>query len=204
MSQIAVAHGATIDKYVGDAIVIFFGDPESRGVKEDALACVTMAIAMRKRMKELENVWMESGIETPLQCRIGINTGVCTVGNFGSEDRLDYTIIGGGVNVASRLQTACPVSEILISYETYAHVKDVIECEEEGPIEVKGISYPISTYRVTDLYENLEEEKRPIRAKMSHVQLDVDVNLMTSKEKRQAAAMLLEAADRLSNIDPKT
>ena len=204
MAKIALAHGATIDKYVGDAIVIFFGDPETRGVKEDALACVTMAIAMRKRMKELENVWMESGIEKPLHCRIGINTGVCTVGNFGSEDRLDYTIIGGGVNVASRLQTACPVSEILISYETYAHVKDVIECEEVGQIEVKGISYPISTYRVIDLYENLEEEKRPIHAKMPHVRLDVDVNLMTTKEKRQAAAMLLEAVDRLSNIDSKT
>jgi hypothetical protein len=117
---------------------------------------------------------------------------------------MDYTIIGGGVNVASRLQTASPVSEILISYETYARVKDVIECEEVGQIEVKGISYPISTYRVIDLYENLEEEKRPIRANMPHVRLDVDVNLMTAKEKRQAAAMLLEAADRLSNIDSKT
>jgi class 3 adenylate cyclase len=204
MSQIALAHGATIDKYVGDAIVIFFGDPETRGVKEDALACVTMAIEMRKRMRELENVWMESGIEIPLHCRIGINTGVCTVGNFGSEDRMDYTIIGGGVNVASRLQTACPVSEILVSYETYAHIKDAIECAEEGQIDVKGISYPISTYRVIDLYENLEEKKRPIRVKMPHVRLDVDIDLMTAKEKRRAATMLLEAADRLSNIDSKT
>jgi class 3 adenylate cyclase len=203
MSQIALAHGATIDKYVGDAIVIFFGDPETRGVKEDALACVTMAIAMRKRMKQLENVWMGSGIEKPLRCRIGINTGVCTVGNFGSDDRMDYTIIGGGVNLASRLQVACPVSEILISYETYAHVKDVIECEEVGQVEVKGVSYPVSTYRVIDLYENLGEEKRPIRAKMPHVRLDVDVNLMTAKEKRQAATLLQEAVDRLSKIDPK-
>ncbi|MDX1401645.1 MAG: adenylate/guanylate cyclase domain-containing protein, partial [Kiloniellales bacterium] len=203
MSQIALAHGATIDKYIGDAIVIFFGDPETRGVKEDAIDCVTMAIAMRKRMKELENVWTDSGIERPLHCRIGINTGVCTVGNFGSEDRMDYTIIGGGVNVASRLQTACPVSEILISYETYAHVKDVIECEEIGQIEVKGISYPISTYRVIDLYENLEEEKRPIHEKMPHLRLDVNVDLMTEEEKRQAAEMLLEAADRLTNIDSK-
>jgi class 3 adenylate cyclase len=203
MSQIAVAHGATIDKYVGDAIVIFFGDPETRGVKEDALACVTMAIAMRKRMKELESVWMESGIEKPLRCRMGINTGVCTVGNFGSEDRMDYTIIGAGVNLASRLETACPANEVLISYETYAHVKDQIECQEEEPIEVKGISHPISTYRIIDLYENLGEGKQPIRAKMPHVRLDVDVNLMTAKEKWEAAAMLLEAAERLSNIDAK-
>jgi class 3 adenylate cyclase len=80
--------------------VIFFGDPETRGVNEDALACVEMAIAMRKRMREL---WQASGIEKPLLCRIGINTGFCTVGNFVSEDRMDYTIIGSGVNLASRL-----------------------------------------------------------------------------------------------------
>ena len=82
MSQIALSYGATIDKYVGDAIVIFFGDPETRGVKEDALACVEMAIAMRKRMLELQHVWRASGIEKPLQCRIGINTGYCTVGKL--------------------------------------------------------------------------------------------------------------------------
>jgi class 3 adenylate cyclase/HAMP domain-containing protein len=203
MSAIAIAHGATIDKYVGDAIVIFFGDPETLGVKEDAIACVTMAIAMRKRMKELENVWLESGLEKPLQCRMGINTGVCTVGNFGSDDRMDYTIIGGGVNLAARLETACPANEILISYETYAHVRDLIECEEEAQIEVKGISHPVSTHRVVDLYENLGEGKQPIRAKMPHVRLDVDVNLMTASEQREAAAMLLEAAERLSNIDAK-
>jgi class 3 adenylate cyclase/HAMP domain-containing protein len=203
MSEIALVHGATIDKYVGDAIVIFFGDPETRGVKEDALACVTMAIAMRKRMKELNSVWVESGLEKPLQCRMGINTGVCTVGNFGSEDRMDYTIIGGGVNLAARLETACPENEILISYETYAHVKDQIECQEERQIEVKGISHPVSTHRVIDLYENLGEGKQPIRAKMPHVRIDVDVNLMTANEKREAAAMLLEAAERLSNVDAK-
>src|SRR5262249_22720928 len=123
MSKIALSHGATIDKYVGDAIVIFFGDPETRGVKEDALACVEMAIAMRKRLHELRAVWRASGIEKPLQCRIGINTGYCTVGNFGSEDRMEYTIIGGGVNLASRLEAAATPGEILISYETYAHVR---------------------------------------------------------------------------------
>ena len=154
-------------------------------------------------MKELENVWMEAGLEKPLQCRMGINTGVCTVGNFGSEDRMDYTIIGGGVNLAARLETACPANEILISYETYAHVKDQIECQEEGQIEVKGISHPVTTHRVIDLYENLGEGKQPIRAKMPHVRLDVDVDLMTPNEKREAAAMLLEAAEHLSSIDKK-
>jgi class 3 adenylate cyclase/PAS domain-containing protein len=105
MSGIAADYGATIDKYVGDAIVIFFGDPETRGVKEDALACVKMALAMQKRIGELATIWRDAGIEKPLRCRIGIHTGYCTVGNFGSEDRMDYTIIGGGVNLASRLSS---------------------------------------------------------------------------------------------------
>jgi len=203
MSKIALDHGATIDKYVGDAIVIFFGDPETRGVKEDAIACVKMAIAMRKRMKELEGVWTSSGLENPLRCRIGINTGVCTVGNFGSEDRMDYTIIGGGVNLAARLETACPPSEILISYETHAHVKDAIYCEEKGHIEVKGIAYPVATYRAIDLYENLDEVNQTIRAKLPHFQLDVDITLMSVDEQREASAVLLEATERLSNAIAK-
>src|SRR5210317_548168 len=84
MSKIALTHGATIDKYVGDAILIFFGDPETRGVKQDALACVEMAVAMREKMKELRQGWRAAGIERPLQCRMGIHTDYCTVGNFGS------------------------------------------------------------------------------------------------------------------------
>lgn len=200
MSEIALAHGATIDKYVGDAIVIFFGDPESRGVKEDAVACVTMAIAMRKRMSDLEKIWMESGLEKPLKCRMGINTGLCTVGNFGSEDRMDYTIIGSGVNLAARLEKACPPGEILISYETYAHVKDVIECQPVGQIEAKGFTEPVSTHRVIDLYENLTTERQPIRAELKHVRLDIDVGSMTLEERQEAVAVLREAQERLTQM----
>jgi adenylate cyclase len=91
MSKIASDYGATIDKYVGDAIVMFFGDPETRGVKQDAIACVQMALAMQKRAGELAHVWRDAGIEAPLRCRIGIHTDYCTVGNFGSsEDRMDH------------------------------------------------------------------------------------------------------------------
>jgi class 3 adenylate cyclase len=110
---------------------------------------------MRKKMHELQDVWRASGTEKPLQCRIGINTGYCTVGNFGSEDRMDYTIIGGGVNLASRLEAAATPGEILISYETYANVRHRIHCEERGQISVKGIANPIATYQVVDTHENL-------------------------------------------------
>ncbi|MBR0716338.1 PAS-domain containing protein [Bradyrhizobium liaoningense] len=201
MSQIALSYGATIDKYVGDAIVIFFGDPETRGVKEDALTCVEMAIAMRKRMLELQEVWRASGIEKPLQCRIGINTGYCTVGNFGSEDRMDYTIIGGGVNLASRLEAAATPGEILISFETYANVRDRIHCEEHGHISVKGIAYPVATYQVVDAYENLGTERLFMHEERPNLRLDLNLDAMSASDRDHAAIVLREALNRLSALD---
>jgi hypothetical protein len=198
MSQIALDHGATIDKYVGDAIVIFFGDPETKGIKEDALACVKMAIAMRKRMHALEVIWRDSGIENPLRCRMGIHTDYCTVGNFGSEDRMDYTIIGGGVNTASRLESSATPGEILISYETFAHVRDMIHCEEHGEIEVKGIAYPLATYQVVDSHENLGRQRRHFREDHPNVKLDLDLDAMTPDDREQAATVLRRALDLLS------
>ena len=195
MSRVALEYGATIDKYVGDAIMIFFGDPETRGVKEDALACVKMAIAMQERMQELGTVWRDSGIEMPISCRIGIHTGYCTVGHFGSEDRMDYTIVGGAVNLASRLEHEAPPGGILISYETYALVKDEIRCEEMGRIQVRGIGHPVATYRVVDLYAAEGPER--VRSELPHLKLDAEPELMSADERGQAAALLQELLQRL-------
>jgi adenylate cyclase len=82
MTNIALEYGATIDEYIGDAIMMFFGDPESEGVKKDARARVRMAIAMLKRMCELHTEWQELGAEKPFHLRIGINTSYVTVGKF--------------------------------------------------------------------------------------------------------------------------
>ena len=163
MSRIALEHGATIDKYIGDAIMVFFGDPESRGAKEDATACVRMAIAMLRRMRELRHEWQELGAERPFQLRIGINTGYCTVGNFGSEDRMDYTIIGNMVNMTARLQSRSEIDGILLGHETYSLVKDVVATEEQEPIKVKGFAEPISCHKVLGLYDDLAEEGKIIR-----------------------------------------
>ncbi len=118
MSQIIHKYGGTIDKFIGDAIMVFFGDPTSRGAQADCLACVSMAIEMKKHMRIMQQHWLSQGIETPLEIRMGINTSYCTVGNFGTEQRLDYTVLGTGVNLASRLETASPPGEILVSHET--------------------------------------------------------------------------------------
>jgi class 3 adenylate cyclase/HAMP domain-containing protein len=198
MSKIALQYGGTINRYVGDAILIFFGDPETQGVKEDAVACVRMAIAMRERMSELAGIWRASGLEKPLRCRTGINTGFCTVGNFGNEDHLDYSIVGGGANLACRLEQMAPSGEILISYETYAHVKDQIYCEERGHINVKGISHPVATYRVIDTYDNLDKSRDLIHEDYGTLKLDVDLEAMSTEERSHAMSVLQQAMDRLS------
>ena len=199
MSKIAQQFGGTIDKYIGDAILIFFGDPDTKGVKADAVVCVKMAIAMRERMRELDTVWRASGIEKPPRCRTGINTGFCTVGNFGSEDRMDYTIIGSGVNLASRLEQKAPPGEILISYETYALVKDEVYCEEREHVNVKGISHSVATYQVIDDYDNLGKSRDLIREDYGTIKLDINLEAMSASERSQAVAVLQRAVDRLSN-----
>ena len=180
---------------------MFFGDPETRGAKEDALACVRMAIAMRDRMQELQLLWRDSGIEKPLRCRMGIHTDYCTVGNFGSEDRLDYTIIGGGVNTASRMESSATPGDILISYETFAHVRDQIDCEEHGTIQVRGIAYPLATYKVLDTFENLGRQRRRFHEDHPSVKLDLDLESMTSEDRDRAAEILRRALDAVSTED---
>ncbi len=171
MSAIALEYGATIDKYIGDAIMIFFGDPESHGVQEDAIRCVSMAIAMQRRMEELSNRWADYGLHEPFRMRIGINTAYCTVGNFGSEHRLDYTVIGGGVNVASRLETAAKASNILMSEDTYNLVRDSILCREADLITMKGFANPIRTFEVLD--QSRAEETISVDADKSHLRVRV-------------------------------
>jgi PAS domain S-box-containing protein len=160
MSRIADECGGTVDKFIGDGVMIFFGDPETRGRKEDAVACVRMAMRMRKRAGELRNSWADVIGPQPLHIRLGINTGYCTVGNFGSEDRLDYTIVGGAVNVASRLEETAGPDQIQISHTTYALVKDQIYCRPIGDIRVKGVSHELRTYEVVGEFDSLHSKDR--------------------------------------------
>ncbi len=176
MSKIALKYGATIDKYVGDAMMLFFGDPKSRGAKEDAIACVELAVAMQRRMSKLQAEWRDRGLEQPFQLRIGINTGYCTVGNFGSEDRMDYTIIGNEVNLAARLQSHAEVGGILMANETYSLVKDTVLAEEQDTISVKGFAKPVRTYKVVGICEDLIEQGRVIRKEQDGLRILLDLN----------------------------
>ena len=159
MTDIALNHGATIDKYIGDAMMVFFGDPESKGEREDARACVNMALKMQKKIKNLQSKWRNEGFYEPFQIRMGINTGYCNVGNFGSEQRLTYTIIGGEVNIAQRLEAAAPSDGILLSYESYAHAQDIVEVEELSSITMKGINREIKVFSVISDFKSKKLSK---------------------------------------------
>jgi len=150
MSDVALAHGATIDKFVGDAILAFFGDPESRGPEQDALACVRMALDMRVRLAKLQQEWQEQDLGFTLECRMGIHTGSCAVGNFGSTARMDYTVIGRAVNLASRLESASPPGGVLISQATYELIHPRIPCEKHGQVKLRGIDHAVETYLVSN------------------------------------------------------
>ena len=159
MTDIALSLGATIDKYIGDSMMVFFGDPETKGEREDARSCVKMALMMQEKIKSLQLKWKNEGFYDPFQIRMGINTGYCNVGNFGSDQRLTYTIIGGEVNIAQRLESAAPDNGILMSYETYAHAKDLVEVEELESITMKGVKREIKVYSILNTLEPQEHSQ---------------------------------------------
>ena len=161
MSEIAFRFGGTVDKVIGDSIMVFFGDPESRGVRSDAVRCVSMAIAIRKAMQELQLRWQAEGIEHPVGLRMGINSGVCKVGNFGTENRLDYTLLGRAVNLASRLESSADSNEILLSEDTYGLIGDSIHCIDKGQISIKGFAEPVKVYSAVDLHKHLSSDYPP-------------------------------------------
>jgi len=204
MSNIALEYGATIDKYIGDAIMIFFGDPETRGVKNDAIACVKMAIDMQRQMRSLRQEWRGQGMENPFQLRIGINTGFCTVGNFGSEDRMDYTIIGSEVNLAARLQQHADLGEIIIAHETCSLVNDELMVEEQSPTTVKGFAKPVRNYRVLDHLADGEEQGRIIHVSRQGIKIALDLDRLSKSEKENTIGTMEEILAMLTNDESES
>jgi PAS domain S-box-containing protein len=197
MSKIALEFGGTIDKFIGDAIMIFFGDPESLGEKQDAIACVKMAIKMREKLEELRIEWDSLGMMKPLQVRMGINSGFCTVGNFGSEDRLDYTIVGSTVNIASRLESAARVNQILISHNTYSLIKDEIQCEMKEELKLKGQAYPIQTYEVINTITRMKTEEEKLKTELEGFNIVIDFKKLNYSNRLLAKEIMEKAISKL-------
>jgi class 3 adenylate cyclase len=154
MTALAEKYGATVDKFVGDAVVCFFGAPAATDDRDHALRAVRMALEMNRRVAELAPSWSNYGARRPLLIRIGINTGVASIGSFGSRRRMDYTAIGRQVNLAARLETQCEPGNVLMSQSTYALVADEIPCQLKGEIRVKGIHHPVQVYSPSGSYDD--------------------------------------------------
>jgi len=193
MSNIALKHGGTLDKFVGDAILIFFGDPESKGEAEDAKACLHMAADMQRRLAELNVKWRNEGVEHPFRVRMGINTGYCNVGNFGSVDRMDYTIIGAEANLAARLQTIAEPGHIVISYETYALVRDILVAHALPPITMKGISRDVVPYAVEGMVDALGQKVEIFSEHMTGLDFYLDPTMVNVSSAQRIRTLLQKA-----------
>ena len=174
MSKIALKHGGTIDKFIGDSVMIFFGDPQSHGAEKDAKNCILMAIEMQNKMRDLEGHWgRHFSFRDNLQMRIGINTGFCTVGNFGSNDRIDYTVVGGAVNLASRLETAAKAGSILVSEETFLLVNDEFNFNKPVRLNVKGLQRELKAYELS-MKKSAKSNFTNYKRKGFNLRIDID------------------------------
>jgi len=203
MSNIAMAYGGTIDKFIGDAMLIFFGDPETKGDAADAQACLKMAWEMQHRLVELNAKWRNAGIEEPFRARMGINSGYCNVGNFGSADRMDYTIIGAEANLAARLQSIAEPGKIVISYETYALVRSDVVAHELPPISMKGISRQVVPYAVDGVLDAASGKSDIVVERMAGLDLYLNPGAVTPGDAERIKAVLTHALESLDGGRPK-
>lgn len=149
MTEIIFRHGGTVDKYVGDCIMVLFGAPIAR--PDDAKRCVQAALEMRAALGELKKRWKEEG-KIPFDTGIGIHTGEAIVGNIGSQRRMEYTVIGDAVNIAARIESLTKDYEapILISEATYEDLDSSIAVERIGETPIRGRKTAVALYRVVE------------------------------------------------------
>src|SRR5574341_53454 len=157
MADIILKHNGTIDKYIGDAIMAFWGAPVP--TKDHAEKAVLAAVEMAGALKDVNHELKERGLDMEVKIGIGLNSGVATIGNIGSEKKKNYTVVGDTVNLASRLESITKEynSLIVLSEYTYERIKDRIDCSVLGNVKVKGREQPVT------IYAPKEELARPLR-----------------------------------------
>jgi class 3 adenylate cyclase len=146
MSDAVESQGGVVTEFAGDGLMAIFGAPEPLEPEDQVRSALSSAKAMHARLADLNKTWFRLGIEQPLRVRIGINTGMLSVGTFGSDGRATYTAIGLQMNVAARIQAHCEPGSILLSSASWHLIKDDVDCDSLGEITVKGVHFPISIY----------------------------------------------------------
>jgi len=179
MCEIALEYGGTIDKFIGDSVMIFFGDPQSKGPEQDALACCNMGLEMLAFVEKNEELFKEQfNFPEKLEIRIGVHSGVCSVGNFGSDQRLDYTVIGRAVNVAARLEQAAPKNSMLFSNSTKSLLGDTFQVSDSIEVKAKGIDRPIIGYILTSQIS----KRSLVTVNEEGISVKFDPNIVDKKE----------------------
>ena len=153
MSSVAVAHGGTLDNYMGDGLMVLFGAPKRADEAAQARSAIRAAFAMKDRCDELAGDIRSRGIPADLRIRVGVNTGHCTVGVFGSDLMRAYKAVGFVVNMAARLQTAADPGTVLAGFRTYALVKDRVRATQREPLSLKGAARPVEAWEILELVE---------------------------------------------------
>jgi class 3 adenylate cyclase/CheY-like chemotaxis protein len=157
MTALAVAHGGALDNFIGDGLMVVFGAPSPTEENVQALAAIRTALSMRAQARELAARVRERGLPAELNIRIGINTGYCTVGVFGSDVMRAYKAVGFAVNIASRLQSEADPGSILCGFRTYALIEDRVRAVRREPLVVKGAMRPIEAWEILDLHDRVDD-----------------------------------------------
>jgi adenylate cyclase len=180
MSRIAVRNGGTIDKFIGDAVMVLFGAPDAQ--PDDARRAVTCAVEMQVAMAEINRDLLAQGLPA-LYMGAGINTGVVMAGTLGSDLHAEYTVIGDEVNVTSRIEAYCLRGQVLISEATYANCADFVETAPPFEVQVKGRSRPVRLREVTAIPTlGLKLPRQEIRKSLRvEVHMPINYRLMINK-----------------------
>ncbi len=190
MIQIVFEYGGTLDKLMGDGMMVIFGAPSSFDPEQGAWSCVRMALAMQERLEVFNERLWQRGIPYRLQVRMGINTGVSIVGSFGSDMWMNYTAIGGQVNIAARLQQKAEPGEILLSHSTYALLAERVEAEKLGEMNLKGLHHPIHVYRLKTV---IDDQHPPVLKQTgTGYYLSLCPDLLQPDDRKRLAALIDE------------
>lgn len=159
MTELIMQNTGTLDKYLGDAVMAFWGAPLE--LKDHAYRACKTSIEMQKKVEQISREWVEKGEKT-LHIRIGLNSGDVIVGNVGGEKHKNYTVMGDSVNLASRLEGANKEynSEIMISESTYEAAKNFVLVRELDSIRVKGKTKPTKVYELIGMVGDADAETR--------------------------------------------
>ena len=144
MGELVMSHGATLERFAGDGMMIFFNDPVQ--IEAPARSAVAMAIEMQQRFAQVSGAWRKLGIE--LTMGVGIAQGYATIGAIGYEGRRDYGAIGVVTNLAARLCGEAQGGQILVSQRVFGGIEDAVAAQPVGQLSLKGFHAPVSAYAI--------------------------------------------------------